>query len=123
MYCVNTSFKCFSFFCIAAIVQVASRPTTKVPIPSLELILSLRVGTRLSSQAMGNNSRAAMGRHSHLSSTSKAHLLPTPLRGTVLMDNLSTASRVHHKTITTSKALIVRVLSLFFTVLVFLFIF
>lgn len=89
-------------FCPAAIVQAASLPTIKVPIPSLEVILSLRVGTRLSSQDMGS-SRAAMDSH-----LSKAHLLPTPLRETAHTHRLSTASRVHHRMITASKVLIVR---------------
>ncbi|XP_056100011.1 EWS RNA-binding protein 1b isoform X2 [Rhinichthys klamathensis goyatoka] len=83
---------------LRAIVQAASRPTTKVPIPRLEVILSLRVGTRLSSQAMGSSSKAAMDSH-----LSKALLLPTPLRGTVHTHSLSTASRVHHRMITASK--------------------
>lgn len=88
-------------FCLAVIVQAASLPITRVPTLSLEVTLSLRVGTRVSSLVMDSN-RAAMG-------SSKAHLQPTLPKGTARMGSLSTASRVHHRMTTTSQVTTVRV--------------
>ncbi|XP_056602801.1 EWS RNA-binding protein 1b isoform X6 [Triplophysa dalaica] len=82
---------------LRVIVQAASLPITRVHTLSLEVTLSLRVGTRLSSLVM-DSSRAPMGSH-----LSKAHLLPTLPKETAHTGSLSTASRVHHRVITTSQ--------------------
>lgn len=96
------------FFVFAVIVQAASLPITRVHTLSLEDTLSLRVGTRLSSLVM-DSSRAPMGSH-----LSKAHLLPTLPKETAHMGSLSTASRVHHRVITTSQVTTVRVHPIYF---------